>query len=48
MREPHQIGADSTADLDQDLIPEAREIDNARQVGELVEAIVVKVVEELQ
>ncbi len=46
-REAHEIGADAAADFEQFLIAEAVEVDQARQVMQLVEPIVVEVVEEL-
>ena len=47
-REPGEIGADAAPDLEQALAGVAVESDRPRQVGELVEAVVVEIVEELE
>ena len=41
-----EIGADTAADLQQSLPPERAEVDELRQITQLVESIVVEIVEE--
>ena len=45
--EPREVGADAAADLEHALAGKAVEVDQPRQVVQLVEAVVVEIVEEL-
>ncbi len=45
-REANQVGADAAADLQQALAAIAVEVDQARQVPQLVEAVIIQIVEE--